>query len=489
MGGCVKEQSQIKFGTDGWRAVIAEQFTFENCELVAHAIGHYILDKFGTEKPVVVGYDCRFLADKFAQLSANVFKDLGLNVLTIDSYQPTPTIANAAKDYDSAGALMFTASHNPPEYMGIKFIPEYAGPATADITEKIIANIREYEANGIPPIAQGTLPGKIEIFDPYDRYVEHLEKIIQFDVLKKANIKILYDPMYGAGMNFLDRIYHEHTGHTMDMIHNRLDPSFGGIMPEPKEEYLSELIEKTPAGGYDLGIANDGDADRFGIVDEAGRFFSANQIIPLVFRYLYQKRGFRGAVVRSIATSNLLDAIAEKFGVTVHETPVGFKHLGEVMRREDIIIGGEESGGFSILGYIPEKDGILGDLLVAEMMAVEGKSLSEIYEDLVKEAGVRLHGISINLDLANEKKTALMADMKALNPGDSFAGRPVQEVITVDGVKLVFGQYDWVLLRPSGTEPILRLYGESPDPQYPEQFKQAVLSLIDKESTHATCAL
>ncbi len=479
------ERQKIKFGTDGWRAVIADNFTFENCELVAHAIGHYILDKFGKEKPVVVGYDCRFLADKFASLSANVFKDLGLNVLTIDSYQPTPTIANAAKDYDSAGALMFTASHNPPEYMGIKFIPEYAGPATADITEKIIANIRDYEANGIPDIAEGTVAGKIEIFDPYDRYVERLKDAIQFDVLKKANLKILYDPMYGAGLNFLDRIYHEETGHSMDMIHDSLDPSFGGTMPEPKEDHLSELIEKTPAGGYDLGLANDGDADRFGIVDEAGRFFSANQIIPLVFRYLHQKRGFRGAVVRSIATSNLVDAIAEKLGVTVYETPVGFKHLGEVMRREDIIIGGEESGGFSILNYIPEKDGILGDLLIAEMIAVEGKPLSEIYEDLVKEAGVRLHGVSINLDLENEKKASLMADMKKLKVGETFAGRPVKEVITKDGVKFVFGQYDWVLLRPSGTEPILRLYGESPDAQYPEQFKQAVMDLINKEPIHA----
>ncbi len=480
-----RSQQPIKFGTDGWRAVIADNFTFDNCELVAHAIGHYILDKFGTQKPVIVGYDCRFLADKFAALSANVFKNLGLNVLTIDSYQPTPTVANAAKDYDSAGALMFTASHNPPEYMGIKFIPEYAGPATSDITEKIIANIREYEANGIPPIPTGTTPGTIKIFDPYDRYLERLEEVVQFDVLKKANLKILYDPMYGAGMNFLDRIYQEKTGHTMAMIHNRLDPSFGGTIPEPKADHLGELIEKTPAGGYDLGMANDGDADRFGIVDESGRFFSANQIIPLVFRYLYEKRGFRGAVVRSIATSNLLDAMAKKLGVTVYETPVGFKHLGEVMRREDIIIGGEESGGFSILGYIPEKDGILGDLLIAEMIAVEGKPLSEIYEDLVKEAGVRLHGLSVNLDLENEKKDALMADMRTLKPGDTFAGRSIQDVVTKDGVKLLFGQYDWLLLRPSGTEPILRLYGESPDAQYPDQFQQAVQDLINKERVHA----
>lgn len=468
--------SAIHFGTDGWRAIIAETFTFDNVRLVTHAAARYMRSQYGTARPVVVGYDCRFLADRFAQCAAEALVSQGFTVLMTEGYTPTPIVAYAARAYESAGALMFTASHNPPEYMGVKFIPNYAGPATQEITDAIVATVRELEVSGLPaPQAQ---PGRIETFNPYERYVALLSKAVRFDALTARPLKILYDPMYGAGQGYLDRIYHEKTGLRLDMLHNSFDARFGGQLPEPKAECLPELMARVPAEGYDLGIANDGDADRFGVIDETGRFLGADVVLPLLFRYLYHRRGFRGSVARTIATSTLMDALAAKVGVTVHETKVGFKHIGEVMRREDVIIGGEESGGLSVLGHIPEKDGILGDLLMAEMIAVEGKPLSAIVADLEAEAGIRLFGINTNLHLDDAQKQGLMDAMRALKPGDAFAGRPIQEIITRDGVKLLFGPSDWVLVRPSGTEPILRLYGESPDPVMRERFEADVAQRI-----------
>lgn len=467
----------IKFGTDGWRAIIAEGFTFENIEIVTHAIGEYLLNAFSNEKPVVIGYDNRFMADRFAEFSARILSRCGFSVLLSDSPIATPLIAFAAREYNTCGALMFTASHNPPEYCGIKFIPHYAGPATPEITDQLVKNVETIQKAGLPQEACAVY-GKIDRFNPYDRYVHYLSQQVQFDKIAKHPLKILYDPMYGVGAGCLDRIFAEKIGYRVDMIHGTRDPLFGGNLPEPKDEHLPDLMRRVPLEKYDLGLANDGDADRLGIVDDLGHFISANQIIPLVFYYLYKYRGFRGSVVRTLATSTLVDALAEKYGVTVHETPVGFKYVGDIMRRENVIIGGEESGGLSILGHIPEKDGILANLLLTEMVAVIGKPLSRIFEDLQTEAGIHLHNLSINLDLPEEKKRDLMHRIRSLRIGDPFAGRPIQSIDNRDGMKFVFAKHDWMLLRPSGTEPILRLYGESPEAQNIPRFTEAVETLM-----------
>lgn len=469
------QKSQIKFGTDGWRAVIAEQFTFDNVEIVTRAIAKYILERFGTTKPVVVGYDLRFLANRFARHAAQILTEYGLNVELADTWHPTPVIALCAKEHDSAGAFMFTASHNPPEYLGIKFIPEYAGPALPDITDKIVANVRYLETHPeevAPPQGVSQL-GEIRTIHPREEYITYLKRFVNFDTIRKAKgLKILYDPMHGVGQGYIDTLLQD-CGIDVTTIHDGIDPLFGGIMPEPKAEYLPDLIAKVKNEGFALGLASDGDADRFGVVDETGYFLHANEIVPMVFRHLYKNRGFRGAVVRSLATSKLLDRLAEVYGdVKVIETPVGFKWVGKAMREEPVIIGGEESGGFSILGFIPEKDGVLANLLIVEMMAQEGKPFSQIFEDTVKDAGMRFENYAKNYHLSEAQKTEVISLLKNLKPGDAFNGLKIQSVDHRDGVKLYFDTYEWIVVRPSGTEPLLRTYMEATDPEKLSTIKQ-----------------
>ncbi|MBX2861570.1 MAG: phosphoglucomutase/phosphomannomutase family protein [Vampirovibrio sp.] len=478
----------IHFGTDGWRAVIAQGFTFENVEIVVTAIAQYLTEKKGTDKPVVIGHDTRFLAKDFAAFAADVLKSHGFSVLLTQGFKPTPAVAHAAMAYDTCGALMFTASHNPPEYMGIKFIPEYAGPATKDITDNLVERIRVIEQNP-DAIPQGNGGGNIEFFDPMPKYVEGLAQVIDFDAIRKHRKKVLYDPMYGTGQSYIHQILEDKAGWSIDKIHDAHDPFFGGQLPEPKVECVPELVKRVTDEKYDVGFANDGDADRFGVVDERGNFYGTNQMIPLFFWYLYHHKKQRGAVVRTVATSLLLDKLAEKVGVTVHQTPVGFKHVGELMRNEPIIVGGEESGGVSILNHIPEKDGVMAIMLTLEMMAVLDKPLSEIYEDLLNDADIRLHGIYDNLHLSEAQKKDVMDQMYALKAGEIFAGKPIESIDSQDGVKIYFGPYEWLLIRPSGTEPILRMYSESTDPTQIPKFKEAVEALKKLEKEPASCSV
>lgn len=470
--------SNIKFGTDGWRAIIAKEFTFDNVSFVVQAIANYLETRWPDKtRPVVIGYDVRFLAEEFALHAADILNKNGWAVLMTEKYVPTPVTAYAAMEWDSAGALMFTASHNPPEYMGIKFIPEYAGPATPDITDAIVENVNKL-SNDPNFNIQGDGKRNITRFDPFERYTAFISQQIQFDKIKAANIKWLYDPMHGCGSGYVDKLLKEKTGTAPDMLHANLDARFGGHLPEPKDEFLGELMAEMAKGHYTVGIANDGDADRFGVVDETGHYFGSDQIIPMLARYLYHQRGYRGNLVRTVATSRFLDALAKKWGVTVFETKVGFKHTGEIMRREPIIIGGEESGGMSILNHIPEKDGVIAISLILEMIAVEGKPISEIFKETQAEAELYLTNISKNLYLADEHKAGLMAFMHGFKVGDTFAGRIIKEINPMDGVKFIFDEYEWVLVRPSGTEPILRLYGESTDSTVPPAYDKAVQDAI-----------
>lgn len=465
-------QSGIKFGTDGWRALIADQFTFANVRLVASGVAHYLLRNFGTSRPIVIGYDTRFLAREFALQAAEILQSFGFSILLTEKYTPTPIVAFSARHLNSCGALMFTASHNPPQYCGIKFIPDYAGPATPEITNALLESVEEVYLN--PSLLKGTQQGSLTAFSPFEDYLVLLRSMVKFDLLKSSGLKVMYDPMYGAGQGYLDWVIREEAGLPLVMLHEGLDPYFGGRIPEPKDDWLPELLSSVPAQKMDLGIANDGDADRFGLVDETGAFVSANEALPLLLRYLYTHRGFRGSTVRTVATSMLLDCVANHLGVTVHETPVGFKYVGEWMRKEPVIVGGEESGGLSVLGHIPEKDGILACLLMMEMCAVEKKPLSHILKDLKQEVNMPLKLLSENLHVEDAKKQELMQWVKSLSIGDSLAGKSIQRIDTTDGVKLYFDQYEWMLLRPSGTEPILRLYGESPDAERTQAFLHVV---------------
>ena len=451
--------NQIKFGTDGWRAIIAEEFTFSNVVLVTKAIAGYIKTKYDPSKPVIIGYDTRFLADKFAQRAAETLNDLGLNVKITNIDAPTPVVAYAAKHLNSAGALMLTASHNPPEYCGIKYIPDYAGPATTDITDIIVENVRKLQ-EGQTVVESSSKKGTTEIFDPKPDYMKWVKTLIDFDKIKQADLNVFYDPLYASGRGYVDGLLEE-AGCKVTTIKNWRDPLYGGAMPEPKEKYLTELkklvIENSPA----IGLSNDGDADRFGVLDEKGDFVTPNDVIAVLFRHLIKNKGRKGSVVKTVATSQLIDKIAEKYGIKVHETAVGFKWIGQIMRDEEVIIGGEESGGLSIWGHIPEKDGIVADLSILEVVAYENKPLSEIVEDVKNEIGIHYINHRIDLHVTEEIKEKTLK-VFTQTPPKEVGGIKVKEMNTIDGFKFYFEDNNsWMLVRPSGTEPLFRIYFET----------------------------
>jgi len=465
----------IKFGTDGWRAVISDEFTFENVRKVAASIAAYLYNHKLNGKPLVIGYDARFLADKFAEAVAAVMENAGINVLLCERDTPTPVTAWEVVDRGAAGAVMLTASHNPPQYCGLKFIPDYAGPATEDITKEIEEKILTPSSLlGHPSPSRG----EVERIEPRERYFKYIERFLDLEALRKAKLKIVVDPMYGSGRGYLDKLL-ERFGCQTEEIHGFRDVLFGGRNPEPEDQTLSELKMKVKEFNADLGLALDGDADRFGVVDEAGDFYSANQIISMVFDYLVRDKGYTGGVVRSLATTHMIDAIAQQHKIKVWETPVGFKHIAQVMMNEEIILGGEESGGFSIKGHIPEKDGILADLLVAEMVAKAGRPLSKIWEDLVSRVGT-YQGRRGKVEVEEEKKRKIMKNLRE-KPPQEIEGIKVTKVNTVDGVKMLLEDGSWLLIRPSGTEPLLRIYAESKNSNSLDKIDQFCYNLIGRK--------
>ena len=480
---------QIIFGTDGWRAVIADHFTFANVERVAHAVGLYVLKTYPKASngglPVLLGYDTRFLANRFAYRAGQVLRGLGIAAKMAQRDVPTPCIAFAAQHEATAGALQFTASHNPPEYLGVKYIPDYAGPATNEITESITVFLCDSSSH---LVEEST---KIAEFDPKPPYLEALAKIIDLKRIAASGIRPGFDPLYGTSRDYLDLILREN-GVKVEVIHNWRDANFGGGMPEPKAQYLSDLFALVKSAKLDLGLATDGDADRFAVIDELGNYLSANQLLCLLMRHLVKNRGARGTIVRTVATTHLIDQLASKYKLEVIETPVGFKYIGEIMRSQNVLLGGEESVGVSIQGHIPEKDGILANLLLLEMLAFEGKSLSAVWQDVIREAGGALAYRRDDLKLAILTQKALMERLKQ-KPVKELAGQPVEKVSFLDGIKVYLKSDSWLLIRPSGTEPLLRLYSESPQPDLADAMlaeakrlaESIVKDLGSKDSTNS----
>ncbi len=451
----------IKFGTDGWRAIMAEEFTFANVRMVAYAIAKYVKDAQKASKGVVIGYDTRFLSDKFAETCARVLLGADIKVLLMERDAPTPVTAFTAVKRNTAGAIMLTASHNPPYYNGMKFIPEYGGPASPQITAQIESNLQTIMPNEKileKSIEKGIAEKMLEKIDPSEDYFEKITSLIDFETIKKAKLSVAFDPIYGTGRNYVDALLSRNQI-SVRVIHNMRDPLFGGGMPEPSVEYLSQLISIVKDNKLALGLATDGDADRFGVVDSLGVFLTPNQLISIIFLHLIKRRKFQGAVVRTVATTHLIDKIAEKFDIPVHETPVGFKYICEKMLSENIIIGGEESGGLSILGHIPEKDGILANLLACEVAAIENKPLSVVYKNLLDEFG-EVYTDRINIHLKNdEQKNSIMHKLK-VDPPSFIMNVKVNSINDVDGYKFLLKDGSWVLVRASGTEPVLRIYIE-----------------------------
>ena len=450
----------IKFGTDGWRAILDKDFTEENVKRTTLAIGKYVADNFGFSKPIIIGYDPRKMADEYSLLCAEILKDKGFTVFYSNRVVPTPVLAYNAL-VKNACAIMFTASHNPPEYLGMKFIPDYAGPATAEITDEIVSNLdKDYE--------KSANSGVLHKVDLAPKYYEHLNSLIDFEVFKNLKTNIIFDGLYSASIGYFDEIL-KNKGIKFDSMHMFHDTNFGGGMPDPKPRFLKELIEKIKNSKNTIGLANDGDADRFGVVNENGEYVSPNEIIAILLKHLIE-RGFEGAVVKTVGSSLLIDCVAKKLGVEVIETAVGFKHVGEAMRKNKVIIGGEESGGLSILGHIPEKDGLVANLLILEAMAASGKSLVELQKELYDLAGAKFYTDRIDLKLDNQEEIKpILAKAKEIKEIGEYK---VTSIDTKDGVKLMLGDKTKILVRPSGTEPLLRIYFETDSVEKLEELKK-----------------
>jgi phosphoglucomutase len=442
----------IRFGTSGWRAIIADDFTYKNIRLVTEAICSYLKEQYAQNvQTLIIGHDSRFMGEKFASVAAEIAKQKGFRVLLCTTPTPTPTISHAIRSEKAVGGINFTASHNPPEYQGIKFSTADGAPALPEITRRIEELIQNATN------AQDADGGSIENYDARPAYLDDLKTKIRFDVIAAAEGKYAYDALWGTGRGYLDEILRDH-GLEVETIHDWRDVTFGGRSPEPGESHLDELREAVASKGLTLGLATDGDADRFGIIDSNSEFITPNQLVALLTDYLAESRGWTNGVARSVATSHLIDRVAESRGLILHETPVGFKYIGELINEDKIILGGEESAGLSIRGHYPEKDGILACLLAAEAVAARGKSLSEQLNELTNRLG-RLESGRIGVKLTDEIAASL-PDILAREPSE-IDGRKIEKINRLDGVKFIFTDGSWMLMRPSGTEPMVRIYAET----------------------------
>ena len=455
----------IKFGTSGWREIIARDFTFENVRLASQGIADYLNREIrdpqsaihAREPLVILGYDTRFLGREFSLAAAEVLAANGLKPLLCDRDTPTPAIAHTIRHRKTIGGINFTASHNPPEYQGLKFSTGNGAPATPEVTKQIEANIVKLQSENFS--FKGGVIGtyQCKTFNPQPNYFKQLHKLVEFSVIKKAKLKVAVDLSYGTGHGYLDHLL-EGAGAKVTLFHNEINPLFGGHHPEPNAENMATVSKFVRSGKAQIGLGLDGDADRFGIVDKDGAWLTPNQILALALYHLKKNRGWTGAVVRTVPTSHQVDAVAELFGVKLHETPVGFKYIGALMESEPIIVGGEESGGLSVKGHVPEKDGILACLLMAELVATETKSLGQILKELAKQIG-EFYTDRINVSFAPEKKEALLA--KLCSGLQHIGPFKVEKFITTDGFKFLLPHREWVAFRASGTEPLIRCYIEA----------------------------
>jgi phosphoglucomutase len=447
----------IKFGTSGWRAVIADEFTLANVRLVTSAIASVLYEE-AAGGSVIVGYDTRFLSEMFAAECAAEFAELGFESYLTTRETPTPVISHAIRTKGARGGVNFTASHNPPQYNGMKLSTADGAPALPEVTKKIEERVAEFQS-GRAREPQRKVSSEALALDPREEYLSALGALVDFEKIASASLKLAYDPLWGTGRGYLDEVLRRH-GCEVSAVHDYRDVLFGGHSPEPSEKNLGEMRQLVLDKRLSLGVSTDGDADRFGFIDRDGSFVSANHILALVLDYLCETRpGWTGGVARSVATTHLLDRVAKRRGRQVYETPVGFKFIGELITQDKIILGGEESAGLSVKGHFPEKDGILACLLVIEMVASRGASLGEMIAELFRKDGA-LYSERAGIKLTPEVKGRLQKRLSS-DPPDSIGGRRVAEVNRMDGVKYIFDDGSWILLRMSGTEPLVRCYAET----------------------------
>ncbi len=450
-------RKKISFGTAGWRGIISDDFTFDGVRLVSQAIADLLKEESG-EPSAVTGYDTRFLSEEFARAASEVLAANGVKVIYSREDAPTPVISDYIIRKGLSGGINITASHNPPEYSGIKFSPSWGGPALPETTDRIEESCLKLQDNPEKikrmEFERALKEGLIETADIYPEYEESLRQKVDTGLI--SGISVAFDCMYGTARKYIPRIL---DGGKLKLINSRRDVLFGGHHPEPAAEFLGSLIREVSSGGFDIGVAVDGDADRFGIIDSDGTFITPNQVLGLALYHLHRK-GLRGAAVRSVMTSSFIDGVAGLLGVELIETPVGFKYIGDIFVKRDIIVGGEESGGLTTGGHLPEKDGILACLIMAELRAYEKRPLLALLDELQEKTG-RYVTVRKNYKLSPEDMERVRERMRKDLPED-FGGVKVEEVITTDGYKFMLSEKNsWIGFRFSGTEPVVRLYAES----------------------------
>src|SRR5438309_1895063 len=458
-GAGLSTTSPIKFGSSGWRGVIAEDFTFANVRLALTAMAEHV--KASSPQPtILVGYETRSYSEESSQLAVDILQHHGIRAVLCETFTPTPAVAYEIMRRKLDGAVNFTASHNPAQYHGLKFSSADAGPALPEITKDIEARASQIASQGgVPPLPHSAAKANpSEKVNLRQNYLTRLEKLVRFETLKKANLKFAVDALHGCGSGYLDRIREDH-GVAVAAIRTGRDCLFDGTGPDVSEENLAPLKKVVVDSKAPAGLATDGDADRFGIVDSDGTWIQPNLILALIYDYLVETRNWKMPAARSVATTQMIDAVAKSHGQSVHQTPVGFKYIGQLIRQDKIAMGGEESAGLTIRGHIPEKDGILACLLVAEMIAERGASIGEQIRAMYNKLGREFWPVRENLHLGDEQKAN--AVRKVAVDSSTLLGRKVVSIDRTDGAKFVFDDGSWMLLRLSGTEPLLRLYVEA----------------------------
>lgn len=454
----------IKFGTDGWRALIAEDFTFANVRALAASIGRYLAETGLGERGLIVGYDTRFGSDRFAEHVAGVVAAAGTPIWLASSFAPTPALSYAIVHHRAGGAVVVTSSHNPASWNGIKYKPEYAGSASPEVVAQLEAPLDEILAAGEPPrlsLHDARERGLLQSFDPRAPYLEGLAAQVDVAAIKRAGLRIAVDSMYGAGQGYIAELL-DGGATTVAELHGEHNPNFPGLhAPEPIGRNLGHLEELMRAQPFDVGIATDGDADRLGIMDEHGQFVNQLQVFALLTYYMLEVRGERGPVVRSITTTRMVDRMGEHYGVPVYETAVGFKFLGPKMMAEDAVLAGEESGGYAFRGHIPERDGILAGLCFLDLMARTGRTPTELLALIVERFGPH-HYDRVDVDLDADAKARYVEAVRAADPAE-IGGYQVTSRSDLDGYLFNLDGGGWLLFRFSGTEPLMRIYTEVPD--------------------------
>ncbi len=449
---------KIKFGTDGWRAVIAKDYTFENLSLVAHATAQWLKKNYGDSPKAVVGHDTRFLGRQFAEHTARILAAQNIKVIFAETFATTPAISWATKEFGADAGIVITASHNPPEYNGFKIKAHFGGPASPEMISAV--EDETDRVTDLPPIKESfeefRRQGIIDVQDIEGDYETMLRGRLDIPAIIRSGVKVAHDAMYGAGQGVVARLL---GADNVLSLRSDLNPGFHGQAPEPIEKNLQGLAEAVVEAGCDVGLANDGDADRIGMFDEKGQFVDSHQLLALLVKYLHEERGLSGDIVKTFSTTHMLDKMGQKYGLKVDTTAIGFKYIGSKIVEGDVLVGGEESGGMAVKGHIPERDGIYIGLLIVEMIVKRGKKLSELVQELFDEFGPH-YNRRADIHTTEEKKQNVLDRLKQ-GGLDQIAGKKVQEVQTLDGYKHLT-ENGWLLVRPSGTEPVLRIYAEAP---------------------------